>query len=224
MKSKNAKQVRPIGFALLLFAGTLFAQGAHAPIQVTCPIGDEIFAVGSQLIVQWILHDNAEPGGGVAVRLSPDDGYSWTFLTKSTITLSDSTVYHDSVGTFTWQIADSVRIRGTNYLHLVSPTCRIEVVAPYDDAYLPASSGLFSIDPATKADPRVRGRRAENRFARPADGATLYTSGAMATIITLDGRCRQAPGALSFFGQHGLAAGTYVMKIGNAYESTATQR
>jgi hypothetical protein len=91
------------------------------------------------------VHNQANPGGGVAITVSPNEGMSWIVITPQTIELGDPAFYQDSIGTYRWKIPDSLKFYASVYLHMKSEKCMVQVGAPYDDSFIASQSGVFSI-------------------------------------------------------------------------------
>jgi hypothetical protein len=156
------------------------AQEIDTSIQTIYPVGGEEFTVGSTLTVQWVMHNQAEPSGGVVVLFSPNGGRNWIVLVSETIASGDPDYYQDSIGTFTWVIPDSVRLYGTTYLPCSSQECLVQVGAPYDEDFLASESDLFSVVPPVPTAVRPF-RGGHNEMSNRAGSGTVQA-------FALDGR------------------------------------
>jgi hypothetical protein len=182
-----------VGWTMLLLCAFSFAQDPS--VQVLCPKEGAAFRVGSTLTVQWALRNQARPDGGVAILFSPDEGMSWHYLTNP-MKNEDTAIYRDSIGTFNWTIADSVRLYGTVYMHMASTQCIVKVEAPYDESFIPGTSNIFSISPSTRAVQSGRNDIGNHRAVHE----TRSVNGLIETDkfgkIGLDGRRQSASGKI----------------------------
>jgi hypothetical protein len=178
------------GLALLSSIMLLFTTPAFAVdslFEVVSPNAGQEFAIGSTMTVQWVMHNRALPGGGVMIQVSPDQGLTWFYINKTPLGNYDTMVYQDSIGTFTWTIVDSIKVYGMGYVHLASATCYVEVTAPYDDSYLPATSNRFSIvTPSQAVRPQVNGKRENHLLLKGVKGDRSF----VVDVLSLNGRTR----------------------------------
>jgi hypothetical protein len=211
--------VRKVPVWLLALTLSLLAQEqlhTDSSIEVTAPLGGGTYHVGDTLRVDWVLHNGAEPGGGVVVLISPDDGRDWVVIVPRTLEKNDPIYYsNDSVGTFTWVIQDSVLLYVNHYISLVSDQVQVSVAAPYDEVFAPDYSGSFTILPSSAA---VR------MLSRPGDHSQdmkIDLGGNRVEVFSLSGR-RLPPGEgpAATRWKTGVAAGVHVVRLGSGADET----
>jgi hypothetical protein len=132
----------------LVVALPLFAQDpwTDSSIETTAPKAGTIYHVGDTIRTQWTVHNNATPGGGLVVSISPNAGYNWVVIITETLKKGDTKYYqNDSQGTFVWVIPDSIQLWINHNVSSVSDSCMMMVGAPYDEVFAPSYTGIFSI-------------------------------------------------------------------------------
>jgi hypothetical protein len=166
---------------LFLMVQISMAQEAYtdSSIELVTPTGGEMFKVGNTLKVQWVLHNDANPGGGLLIQISPDEGRNWIRIVDETIKNGDAAFYHDSVGTYVWTIQDSLNYFANIFLHLATNQCLIMIGAPYDEVFVPGQSNTFTISPSNAS---IKSLSHSGR------GINLILGKSDVEIFTIDGR------------------------------------
>jgi hypothetical protein len=114
-------------------------------IDVFAPKAGTVYKAGDTLSVKWIIHAGNYPSSGVVIGISNNEGKTWQILVKALIK-QGAAEYKDSIGTFSWVIADSIDGIDGNPIPIAATTCMIMVAAPYDEAtFAPDYSGIFII-------------------------------------------------------------------------------
>lgn len=204
---------------VLVPAGTLFAQtyGSDSSIEVTAPVGGSTVYIGDTLTTTFIVHNNAEPGGGLVVGISIDSGLSWCMIITETLKVGDTKYYKDSIGTYKWLIPDSVMLYVGFYLQLKNASCKIMVGAPYDEVFAADfSAGYFTIKKKTSS---VKLPLQQSLSSRE---LSVDLNADNAEVFTIDGRKVFGPKSLTrSIGSP--ASGIRVIRLHNNADESATR-
>jgi hypothetical protein len=169
---------------LLCLAGSFAAsagQETDSSIELLSPKGDESFTVGQTMVIRWTIHNSAEPGGGLALAFSPNEGFNWVVIVNEIIKNKDPAFYIDSAGSFSWTIPDSIKLYGNTYAKVRGNQCQIMAGAPYDGVFAPSYSNNFTVGTAALVlDFISKGSRLLCRNNAP--------DGASARLYTIDGK------------------------------------